>query len=55
MFLPEGQDPDTQVRLEGANKFIGLISQAKPLMEFFFDNLKSQINLNSMRWQSATS
>nr|WP_300306636.1 DNA primase [Halomonas sp.] len=37
LFLPEGEDPDTLVRKEGAKAFEDRITCASPLSEFLFD------------------
>ena len=37
LFLPEGEDPDTLVRQEGAEAFQDRITCASPLSEFLFD------------------
>jgi DNA primase len=37
LFLPEGEDPDTLVRREGAEAFVDRITCASPLSEFLFD------------------
>ncbi|PMR76689.1 DNA primase [Billgrantia endophytica] len=37
LFLPEGEDPDTLVRREGAETFVDRIACASPLSEFLFD------------------
>nr|WP_298250813.1 DNA primase [uncultured Halomonas sp.] len=37
LFLPEGEDPDTLVRREGAEAFRDRITCASPLSEFLFD------------------
>ena len=40
LFLPDGEDPDTMVRKVGKEEFENILKQqAKPLSEFFFDNL----------------
>ena len=39
LFLPEGDDPDTMVRREGAEAFRGQVASAQPLEQFLFDNL----------------
>ena len=41
MFLPEGQDPDTMVREQGAATFHQLVSQAQSYSEFFFAGRQS--------------
>ena len=48
LFLPEGEDPDTLVRKEGADAFRQRLSRAQPLSEVFFDQLKDDSDLNSM-------
>ena len=50
LFLPQGEDPDSQVRKEGKTAFLDRIKTAIPLSEFFFKQLQTdeQINLNSM-------
>ncbi|RDB43561.1 DNA primase [Halomonas sp. DQ26W] len=37
LFLPEGEDPDTLVRREGAEAFVDRITCASPLSELLFD------------------
>ncbi|GED21357.1 DNA primase [Halomonas halmophila] len=37
LFLPEGEDPDTLVRREGADAFEDRVTCASPLSEFLFD------------------
>jgi len=39
LFLPEGDDPDTMVRREGADAFRHQVASARPLEQFLFDNL----------------
>ncbi|TFH75204.1 DNA primase [Gammaproteobacteria bacterium LSUCC0112] len=39
LFLPEGEDPDTLVRKEGADAFRVRLVNAKPLSDVFFDQL----------------
>lgn len=39
MFLPEGEDPDTMVSAVGAQGFVTLQRQAKPLSDFMIDYL----------------
>ena len=45
LFLPDGEDPDTIVRKEGAEAFNERLKQATPLSQFFFDELTREINL----------
>ncbi len=48
LFLPEGEDPDTIVRKEGAEAFDARLKQATPLSQFFFDEMSKEINLNTL-------
>ena len=48
LFLPEGEDPDSIVRKEGATGFDARLDQATPLSEFFFNELSKDVNLAGM-------
>lgn len=48
LFLPDGEDPDTIVRTEGAAGFEARLTQATPLSTFFFDTLGEGINLSTL-------
>ncbi|GAA4858219.1 DNA primase [Luteimonas vadosa] len=48
LFLPEGEDPDTIVRNEGAGGFEARLREATPLSRFFFDGLSDGINLGTL-------
>src|SRR5690606_20924454 len=49
LFLPEGEDPDTIVRGEGAGGFEARLAQAVPLSQFLFDQLAAEgINLGTL-------
>ncbi|MDX1555580.1 MAG: DNA primase, partial [Xanthomonadales bacterium] len=48
LFLPEGEDPDSMVRNSGAEVFAGLVEEAQPLSEFFFDHFTAQVDMNSI-------
>ena len=48
LFLPDGEDPDTLVRKEGAAAFEGRIRTAQPLSEFLFDHLSVQVDMASI-------
>lgn len=48
LFLPDGEDPDTIVRKEGAEAFNARLAQATPLSQFFFDELGREINLATL-------
>jgi len=46
-FLPEGEDPDSFIRGQGAAAFRQLVAQAVPLSDFLLDGLKQRTELNS--------
>jgi DNA primase len=48
LFLPEGEDPDSLVRKEGKAGFETRLDEASPLSRYFFDQLSSQIDMNSL-------
>jgi len=48
MFLPDGEDPDTQVKKIGQAHFETDIDSAMPFSEFFFERLKEPLNMNSL-------
>jgi DNA primase len=48
LFLPEGEDPDTLVRSQGAAHFAQLLEQAQPLSEFFFDHFTARVDMHSI-------
>src|SRR6478736_5182240 len=48
LFLPEGEDPDTIVRKEGAEGFDARLRQATPLSEFFYAHMTSDVNLSNL-------
>ncbi|MCH6482897.1 DNA primase [Pseudoxanthomonas sp. LH2527] len=48
LFLPDGEDPDTIVRQEGAEGFDARLQQATPLSQFFFDELAKDIKLSTL-------
>jgi len=47
VFLPEGEDPDTIVRQEGAAGFEQRLATAMPLSEFFFQHQEVDTNLTT--------
>jgi len=47
LFLPEGEDPDTLVRSQGAGALTGLIDEALPLSQFLFDELGRKLDLTA--------
>ena len=48
LFLPDGEDPDSQVRKIGSKAFVNSIGKATQLAEFFFENLCSQVDMESL-------
>jgi len=48
LFLPDGEDPDSIVRKEGAAGFDARLAQAMPLSEFFYGELSKDVNLAGM-------
>jgi len=48
LFLPDGEDPDSLVRKEGAPGFEQRLQAATPLSEFFFSELGKDVNLASL-------
>ena len=48
MFLPEGEDPDTQVKKVGQQQFETDIDAATPFSRFFFERLKEHLNMDSL-------
>jgi DNA primase len=47
LFLPDGEDPDSFVRAQGARAFNKLCDQAMPLSDFLFHELATQTDLAS--------
>ena len=47
LFLPDGEDPDSFVRTQGAAAFTKLCAQAMPLSDFLFNELTAQTDLAS--------
>ena len=45
LFLPDGEDPDSIVRQEGAHGFDARLLAATPLSQFVFDELSKDVNL----------
>ncbi len=45
LFLPEGEDPDTMIRKEGAEAFETRVRDSLPLSRFLFDHLTEQVDM----------
>ena len=48
LFLPEGEDPDSLVRREGAAAFEDRLGEARPLSDFLLDHLAEEVDMNSI-------
>jgi DNA primase len=48
LFLPEGEDPDTLVRKEGAQAFAARVGQAQPLSEVLYARLSVGLDLATL-------
>ncbi len=48
LFLPEGEDPDTQVRKEGRDAFEARLARALPLSELLFTHLQAECDTGSL-------
>jgi DNA primase len=48
LFLPQGEDPDTQIRKEGREAFSQRIETAQPLSKFLFQQLTDQVEMESI-------
>ena len=55
LFLPEGEDPDSMVRKEGAENFLERVENAQPLETFFFEHLSEELNTDSIEGRAALS
>ncbi|MFO7857698.1 MAG: DNA primase, partial [Ectothiorhodospiraceae bacterium] len=47
LFLPEGEDPDSLVRAQGAEAFLGRVTEAEPLSGFLFRELERDAELHT--------
>ena len=48
LFLPDGEDPDSIVRKEGADGFNARLHDATALSQFLFDSLSVDVNLGTL-------
>lgn len=48
MFLPDGEDPDTIVKKEGADAFNQRVESAQSYSEYFFTSLEERVDISSM-------
>ncbi|MCK5236341.1 MAG: DNA primase [Deltaproteobacteria bacterium] len=47
VLLPNGMDPDDLLKQDGPEALTKLIDEARPAMEFFLDDVKSSVDMNS--------
>mgnify|MGYP001191708721 CR=1 FL=1 len=48
LFLPEGQDPDTQVRTIGKDAFEASLASSTRMADFLFDTLTARLDIDSL-------
>ncbi len=48
LFLPDGEDPDSQVRKQGKDSFLAQMEQAQPLSDFLFGKLGGQVDMSTL-------
>ncbi|MCX7096616.1 MAG: DNA primase [Methylococcales bacterium] len=48
MLLPQGHDPDSLVRAEGLEAFVGRVQAAHALSDYFFGRVSDALNLSEM-------
>ncbi|MFK8016317.1 MAG: DNA primase [Gammaproteobacteria bacterium] len=48
LFLPDGEDPDSLIRVEGEEGFRTRLDGAKPLSEFLIDHLSDQVDTTTL-------
>lgn len=53
LMLPEGHDPDSLIRAEGAEAFVARIDAAQAFSEYFFEHLRDGLNLATIEGRAA--
>ena len=53
VFLPDGEDPDTLVRAQGADAFEALLAAATPLSDYLFTELCEGLELSTIEGRSS--
>jgi DNA primase len=48
MLLPQSHDPDSLIRDEGLDKFVGRVQTAQALSDYFFEHISEELNLSEM-------
>lgn len=55
LFMPDGEDPDTQVRAIGTSRFEQQVLNAKPLEDYFFEAVSEGANTDSLEGKARVS
>lgn len=55
LFLPDGEDPDSLVRVKGSADFERLLGSGQPLEDYLFDTAGEGIDLNSLEGRARLS
>jgi len=53
VFVPDGEDPDSLIRQKGQAAFEQILDSAQPLSKFLFEQLMSQVDMNSLEGKAA--
>ena len=53
VFLPDGEDPDSLIRVQGQKAFEAILDQAIPLSKFLFNQLNSKIDTSALEGKAA--
>ncbi|HAR55635.1 MAG TPA: DNA primase [Idiomarina baltica] len=53
LFLPEGEDPDSVVQSSGKEGFERYLNQAKSFVDYFFEHLSEDVDVNTESGRSA--
>jgi len=48
VFLPDGEDPDSLIRVQGQQVFEQILDSAMPLSKFLFEQLMKQVDMSSI-------
>jgi DNA primase len=52
MLLPQGQDPDSLIRLEGVQAYEGRVFAAQALSDYFFEHIAESLDLEALEGRS---
>tara|TARA_R110002073_G_scaffold276564_3_gene440520 strand:+ start:406 stop:2244 length:1839 start_codon:yes stop_codon:yes gene_type:complete len=55
LFVPDGEDPDSLIRIEGQEKFLQRLDEAQHLPDFFFEKLSTEVDINGLDGKAALS